>query len=212
MPENDAGVEAVCGSRCTEYKLVINNGRGDGNYCPEAKVPIVAGPCPVGQVFDKWVVLSGDPTIANTLSEDTTLQTSDEDSKVERTCKCKEFKLTIDNGSGDGDYCPETEVRIVAEPCPVGEVFDKWVVLSGDPTIANTFSEDTTLQTSDEDSKVERTCKPLPVPTSPPVRTRRPTRNPGATRRPVRPNGSNTGSAFPSLVPSETPSETPTRA
>ncbi|HKP96810.1 MAG TPA: family 16 glycosylhydrolase [Fibrobacteria bacterium] len=45
------------------------------------------------------------------------------------------FTLTVQGGTGSGQYLPGTRVSITAEMPPVGKSFDKWVVTSGNPGV-----------------------------------------------------------------------------
>lgn len=55
------------------------------------------------------------------------------------------FVLRVNNGTGAGSYTPNTIVTLRANPAPVGNVFDRWVAISGNPTISNLLTATTTL-------------------------------------------------------------------
>jgi C1A family cysteine protease len=57
----------------SSFALTVNSGSGDGNYAAGAKVTITANAAPSGQVFSKWVINSGSPTLANPSAATTTL-------------------------------------------------------------------------------------------------------------------------------------------
>ncbi len=57
----------------TSYTLTVNNGVGAGPYVPGTKASITALMPASGMMFDKWVVTSGNPVIADSLSSSTTI-------------------------------------------------------------------------------------------------------------------------------------------
>jgi len=80
------------------YTLSVASGSGDGDYEAGENVGITANGAPSGQVFDKWVVNSGSPSIANVNASSTTLTMPSGDVKVTATYK-------DDGGGGGGEYC-----------------------------------------------------------------------------------------------------------
>ncbi len=55
------------------------------------------------------------------------------------------FPLTIRQGGGDGSYYEGTKVQIVADPAPENQLFDQWVIESGNPVFADHLAPTTTL-------------------------------------------------------------------
>jgi len=130
------------------YSLSVNSGSGDGSYEAGENVTITANGAPSGQVFDKWVVNSGSPQIANIYASVTTLTMPAGDVAVTATYKDQppqEYTLNVISGTGDGDYTAGENVTITANSAPSGQVFDHWVVNSGSPQIANANASVTTL-------------------------------------------------------------------
>jgi len=80
------------------YPLTVTNGSGDGSYAAGTSVGITADSPPSGKAFDKWVINSGNPSIANIYSSSTTLTMPASSASVEATYK-------DDGGGGGGDYC-----------------------------------------------------------------------------------------------------------
>ncbi len=62
------------------------------------------------------------------------------------------YQVTVENGSGSGDYKAGAEVTITADEAPEGQVFDKWV--SDDVTFADAESESTTFVMPEKDVTV----------------------------------------------------------
>ncbi len=55
------------------------------------------------------------------------------------------FPLTIRQGEGDGSYYEGTEVIIVADPASEDQLFDQWIIESGNPVFADIYASTTTL-------------------------------------------------------------------
>jgi len=73
------------------------------------------------------------------------------------------YALTITSGTGGGSYTTGTVVNIVANSPPTGKVFDKWVINSGSPTIANINNASTTLTMSTAAAAITATYKNISV-------------------------------------------------
>ena len=67
------------------------------------------------------------------------------------------YQVTVENGSGSGEYKAGAEVTITAGEAPEGKVFDKWV--SEDVTIADAESETTTFTMPEKDVTVTATYR-----------------------------------------------------
>jgi len=53
--------------------------------------------------------------------------------------------LIVNNGIGDGEYIAGSTVTITANEAPIGKVFDKWLIETGNPSIADLYSVSTSL-------------------------------------------------------------------
>jgi gingipain R len=62
-----------------------------------------------------------------------------------RVADASTYALTVNNGSGDGSYKAGQSVTITANAAPSGQVFSKWTINSGSPSIANVNAASTTL-------------------------------------------------------------------
>ena len=69
----------------TSYTLKVNNGTGTGPYIPGTKASISAFMAASGMVFDKWVVTSGNPVIADSLLPSTFVTMPSADAAVTAT-------------------------------------------------------------------------------------------------------------------------------
>ncbi len=131
------------------YVLTVNNGSGDGSYTEGATATIQANTAPSGQEFDLWTVTSGDLEIDNVNSSNTTLTMGSGNATVTATYKNLPpvtYALTVNSGSGDGNYEAGATAIIQANTAPSGQVFDHWVVNSGNPQISNVNASSTTLR------------------------------------------------------------------
>lgn len=72
------------------------------------------------------------------------------------------YVLTVSNGSGSGSYTNGAAVAIVANTAPAGQVFDRWVINSGSPLIANVSNATTTITMGASPAAVTATYKNAP--------------------------------------------------
>ena len=235
MPDCD--VTAVAGYNAIQYSVIVDGGTSDVTKAIKgATVSITANDAPIGQVFDKWEVVSGGVTIADVTSKNTTftMRTSDVSVKATYkkvvynivvqggvaiksnsivriatygeviTIKCnnlasgtvfdkwiatgvafeddtsaettftmpacdviivantktvKNYVVSIGDGLGGGNYYVGQTVTITAGEAPEGKEFDKWVVVSGEVTLANANSESTTFVMPDGAVEIKATYK-----------------------------------------------------
>ncbi len=128
------------GTPPTEYVLTVNSGSGDGNYTAGAVVDLIADPAPLQQVFDKWI---GDVSVVDDVnSPNITITMPASTVNVTATYVDVEYALTVNSGSGDGNYIAGTEVNISAGAAPSGQVFDNW---TGNVSVDDVNSENTTV-------------------------------------------------------------------
>jgi hypothetical protein len=69
------------------------------------------------------------------------------------------YSLTVNNGSGDGNFYSGTEISINANSAPAGQIFDKWLVNSGSPIIENESTMTTSLTMSANNTVITATYK-----------------------------------------------------
>ncbi|WFB37419.1 right-handed parallel beta-helix repeat-containing protein [Kiritimatiellota bacterium B12222] len=139
-----------------QFTLQVNGGSGDGEYTAGTVVNISADAAPDGQVFDAW---TGDVEhLVDPDSASTTLTMPGEAVAVTATYQTvsEVYDLTVNSGSGDGEYTAGTVVSISADAAPDGQVFYVW---TGDvSTLANASSTTTTV-TVDADVTVTATYR-----------------------------------------------------
>ncbi len=128
----------------TKYGLTVNNGSGSGEYPTGEIITLTADAAPSGQVFDKW---SGDTeTVANPMLAETRIIMPSAAVEITATYKDLDninYALTVNNGSGSGEYPTGEIITLTADAAPSGQVFDQW---TGDiETIANINHPETTL-------------------------------------------------------------------
>jgi hypothetical protein len=149
----------------TLYTLSVNSGSGDGDYEAGTVVAISANSPPAGQEFDAW---TGDVSgVANTGSASTTITMPSANATVVATYADIPgptlYTLSVNSGSGDGDYEAGTAVSISANAPPSGKEFDAW---TGDVSgVANTGAASTTITMPSADATVVATYADIPGPT-----------------------------------------------
>jgi len=143
----------------TLYTLTVNSGSGDGDYVEDQVVDISADAAPSGYQFDEWIGnVSG---IANVSASSTTLTMPAANQTITATYEsAATYTLTVNSGTGDGNYAAGTVVDIDADSPPSGKVFDEWV---GDTSgIANVYASSTTLTMPASNQEVTATYEDAP--------------------------------------------------
>mmetsp|Transcript_5595 Transcript_5595/g.7008 ORF Transcript_5595/g.7008 Transcript_5595/m.7008 type:complete len:125 (+) Transcript_5595:60-434(+) len=69
------------------------------------------------------------------------------------------YRLTVDDGTGSGEYPEGTIVNITADACSEGEIFEKWETVSGGIGIYNSTSPVTNVTTVKGNTTIARRCK-----------------------------------------------------
>lgn len=112
------------------WKLEVRNGTGSGEYMENSSHSISAV-APSGDVgFVKWTKISGPGLFGNVDSASTTFYMGSGHTVIEAQF-AKKRHVTVNNGSGSGDYPIGRRVYISANSPASNQVFDKW---SGDST------------------------------------------------------------------------------
>jgi uncharacterized repeat protein (TIGR02543 family) len=125
-----------------KYTLTVTSGSGDGSYYEDAVVNISADAPQQGYVFTGW---TGDTAYVASPSQASTNVTMPASNITVTATYAEEtsYTLTVNSGTGDGDYAEDAVVDINADAPDTGYVFDEW---TGDVAyVANVNSESTTV-------------------------------------------------------------------
>lgn len=143
---------------CVTSQLTVENGRGNGNYYPYEALYIHADTPAEGKVFDAWVVNNGNPFINNINAPSAIIELRGEETSVTATYKeIPKYTLTVNNGTGSGDYFDGEEIVISANPPAENASFKTWVVDEGNPDIFLKFASSTTLIMPAENATITAT-------------------------------------------------------
>ena len=133
----------------------------------------VTAQAPDGKHFVKWVVKAGGVTLANETSATTTFIMPANDVTIEAEFAenpVEAYTLTVIKGTASvaaGTLITDkveqnTVVTVTADAPEAGKVFDKWVVLEGNVTLADATKATTTFTMPGNDVKIEATYKDAP--------------------------------------------------
>lgn len=134
----------------------------------------VTAQAPDGKHFVKWVVKAGGVTLANATSATTTFIMPANDVTIEAEFAenpVETYTLTVIKGTASvaagtpitDKIEQNTVVTVTADAPEAGKVFDKWVVLEGNVTLADATKATTTFTMPGNDVKLEATYKDAPV-------------------------------------------------
>lgn len=134
----------------------------------------VTAQAPGGKHFVKWVVKAGGVTLANETSATTTFTMPANDVTIEAEFAenpVETYTLTVINGTASvaagtpitDKIAQNTVVTVTADAPETGKVFDKWVVLEGNVTLADATKATTTFTMPASAVKIEATYKDAPV-------------------------------------------------
>ncbi|MBK5962583.1 hypothetical protein CCR95_00275 [Thiocystis minor] len=126
------------------FSLTVEPGTGDGHYVAGRIVGIAADLPPNGMVFEQW---NGDiATLINTRLPNTSLTMPTRSIAVTASYRDKPVEriaLTVNAGSGSGEYEAGQIVSVTADAAPEGWIFDQWG--GNTATLANARLANTTL-------------------------------------------------------------------
>ncbi|MGM8365663.1 InlB B-repeat-containing protein [Virgibacillus sp. W0181] len=159
MPSGPVEVKVVYESI---YAMTVENGTGTGAYAEGDTVTITAGKAFEGQRFKAWEVLSGDLTLTNEKESITTFTMPSGPVEVKATYEVIPYEVTVENGTGGGEYTPSAKVSITAEEAPEGQRFKAWEVTSGDVTLTNAKESSTTFTMPANPVELKATYEVIP--------------------------------------------------
>ena len=147
--------------------VITNSGTSTYNVIDGSSMSISSSPAPSGYEFDRWVIDSGDATLGNALSSNTTVYAHSQDSTVRATYKLiPSFTVSVQNGyiqiNGEwvtsGVVLRNSQPAIQMKPAPEGYKFLQWEVLVGDNNdVYQPFAETTYLRNVTHDITVRAT-------------------------------------------------------
>ncbi len=138
-------VEVTATYALITYAVTVNNGTGSGNYAPGATVTITADAPNPGDTFTGWTVVSGGVTLNSASSTATTFTMPASPVAVTATYALITYAVTVNDGTGGGNYAPGATVSITADAPDPGYVFAGWTVVSGGVTLNSALSTATTF-------------------------------------------------------------------
>ncbi len=155
-----SGIVIVRYATPATYRLTVTGGSGGGEYGAGAVIEITADAAPLGKEFDVW---TGDTAgVADVNSATTTVTMSDDEVQLTATYRDSLYLLTVNSGSGDGEYAYGTVVEITADAAPLGKEFDAW---TGDTDgVADVSSATTTITMPAGDAQVTATYRDILYP------------------------------------------------
>ncbi len=146
------------------YLVTVNSGTGSGDFAEGATVSITAGAPETGKVFDKWTTTDG-VTFADENTATTTFVMPAKAVTVTATYKdapVTTYAVTVNSGTGGGNFAEGATVTITANAPATGKVFDKWKTSDG-VTFANANNATTTFVIPAKAVTVTATYKDAPV-------------------------------------------------
>lgn len=171
--KGDATVKATFVEK--EYTVDIINGKVDeadkaDTYKKGTIITIEANDAAANMHFIGWTIVSGEATIADATSAKTTVTVLASDVVIRAEYADDLYTITVENGTAtgineDGNKVGDV-ITIVADEAPAGKLFDKWVIVSGEGTIADENSAETTFTLGAGNTVIKATYKD-DVPTTP---------------------------------------------
>ncbi|GAF88229.1 unnamed protein product, partial [marine sediment metagenome] len=136
------------------YTLTVTNGTGGGSYEEDDVAGISADPPASGKAFATWV---GDIAyVADQLAAETTVTMPADDVAV-TAAYVSAYTLTVNSGSGDGQYTAGTVVNVDADAPGTNLQFDAWTGDTGG--IADVDAASTTITMSATDAEITATYR-----------------------------------------------------
>jgi len=122
------------------YTLTVTSGSGGGSYTNGRQVAIAADAV-AGKSFDHWI---GDTQVVAGVGSSNTTVTMPAQAVALTAMYVDIYVLTVNGGSGDGNYTNGAQVVIGADPPVEGQLFDQW---TGDIAYVNNVTYTNALVT-----------------------------------------------------------------
>lgn len=155
-----------------KYKLLVNNGRGNGLYDYDDEVTVTADAVnEYGMAFDSWSVTVGELDIPEDELKQNTLNFRMPKQDIELTANYKAvasapaetttptaagYQLTVNGGSGSGVYAAGEQVSVSHDPPQDGMKFAGWFVIGYEGSY-DSLADTLTLTMPDQDVIVTAT-------------------------------------------------------
>jgi uncharacterized repeat protein (TIGR02543 family) len=151
MPGQTITLTAIYKNRPAEkFELTVRSGSGGGEYPAGQTVTVAANSAPEGQVFDRW---RGDTAFLVSVNvPNTQVVMPAEAVVIEAAYKVsppKTFVLSVNSGTGSGDYEAGEVITVAAEPAAEGEVFARWSGQTAQVTNVNLPNTTLTMPAAD---------------------------------------------------------------
>jgi hypothetical protein len=141
------------------YHLTVTSGSGSGDYAAGAVVAISADAPASCKVFDCW---AGNTAYVASPAQASTTVTMPASAVSVTATYVSVYQLTVNSGTGDGQYKAGTVVAISADAAPSGKEFDEW---TGDvATVADPSAAATTITMPASDAEVTATYSAVAPP------------------------------------------------
>lgn len=147
-----------------QYNLNVKKGSADYQSAVAGTVvTITADDAPDGKEFDYWEVQSGNVSLSNAYRESTTFVMPASDVTVKAHYTVTEYLVEVENGSSDQDFYEMNESVTVSSDYPAsGKEFDRWGVVSGNVSFADSSRWQTSFTMPGSDVQVRATYKDGP--------------------------------------------------
>ena len=146
------------------YAVTVNNGTGSGNYTAGTTVTITANAPPAGQQFKEWITTSAGVFFADFESATTTFTMPANAVTVTATYEAILYPVTVNSGTGSGNYAAGATVTITANAPPAGQQFKEWQVINGGITLSSTTATTATFTMPANAVEVNAIFEAIPPP------------------------------------------------
>ena len=155
----DTIVTVPDGNKVT-HTVTVTGGVGGGTYEVGATVTLKANAAQSGFEFTGWTITG--VGVADLSQTEITFVMPDCDVSAVANYKAIEYSVVVDGGTADVEKSVKgATVTITANSAPIGEAFDKWVVVSGGVTLADVTSVNTTFTMLTDNVSVKATYKKI---------------------------------------------------
>ncbi len=152
----------------SKYGISVSEGTivgasGETAYKAGDQVTIEANAPQEGYSFRGWSVVSGDAVIADASQPTTTITVGNSASTVAANYAALTYKVSVESGSGSGNYGPDQAIMLQGDYPASGQVFDSWQVEKGEIQLDDVTSLTTTAYAKSSDTAVKASYKAGPT-------------------------------------------------